>query len=109
MPPAMPARPACVPGRRAGPRGHRGWPPPRLPRGPADGQSLSLLELRDIEVEYRRAGQAPLRAVAGASLSVDAGQVVGLVGETGCGESTLARAAVGLQATTPGTVLLEGT
>jgi oligopeptide/dipeptide ABC transporter ATP-binding protein len=69
---------------------------------------LSLLELRDVEVEYRRAGLAPLRAVAGASLSVDAGQVVGLVGETGCGKSTLARAAVGLQPTTAGTVWFEG-
>ena len=69
---------------------------------------MSLLELRDVEVEYRRAGQAPVRAVAGASLSVDAGQVVGLVGETGCGKSTLARAAVGLQATTAGSVWFEG-
>jgi oligopeptide/dipeptide ABC transporter ATP-binding protein len=68
---------------------------------------LSLLELRDVEVEYRRAGQA-LRAVAGASLSVDAGQVVGLVGETGCGKSTLARAAVGLQSTSAGSVWFEG-
>jgi len=69
---------------------------------------MSVLELRDVEVEYRRAGQPPLRAVAGASLTVDAGQIVGLVGETGCGKSTLARAAVGLQATTAGTIWFEG-
>jgi len=69
---------------------------------------VSLLELRDVEVEYRRAGRTPVRAVAGASLTVDAGQVVGLVGETGCGKSTLARAAVGLQATTAGSVWFEG-
>jgi peptide/nickel transport system ATP-binding protein len=69
---------------------------------------VSLLELRDVEVEYRRAGRTPVRAVAGASLAVEAGQVVGLVGETGCGKSTLARAAVGLQATTAGSVWFEG-
>jgi peptide/nickel transport system ATP-binding protein len=69
---------------------------------------MSLLELRDVEVEYRRAGRAPVRAVAGASLAVDAGQVVGLVGETGCGKSTLARAAVGLVAPTAGSVWFEG-
>ncbi len=69
---------------------------------------MSLLELRDVEVEYRRAGRTPVRAVAGASLSVEAGQVVGLVGETGCGKSTLARAAVGLQAPTAGSVWFEG-
>jgi peptide/nickel transport system ATP-binding protein len=69
---------------------------------------VSLLELRDVEVEYRRAGRTPVRAVAGASLSVEAGQVVGLVGETGCGKSTLARAAVGLVAPTAGSVWFEG-
>jgi peptide/nickel transport system ATP-binding protein len=69
---------------------------------------MSVLELRDVEVEYRRPGRTPVRAVAGASLAVEAGQVVGLVGETGCGKSTLARAAVGLQAPTAGTVWFEG-
>jgi len=69
---------------------------------------VSLLELRDVQVEYTRAGRPPVRAVAGASLSVEAGQVVGLVGETGCGKSTLARAAVGLVAPTAGSVWFEG-
>jgi oligopeptide/dipeptide ABC transporter ATP-binding protein len=69
---------------------------------------MSILELRDVEVEYRRAGRTPVRAVAGASLAVEAGQVVGLVGETGCGKSTLARAAVGLQAPSAGSVWFEG-
>jgi peptide/nickel transport system ATP-binding protein len=69
---------------------------------------VSLLELRDVEVEYTRAGRPPVRAVAGASLSVEAGQIVGLVGETGCGKSTLARAAVGLVAPTAGSVRFEG-
>ncbi len=69
---------------------------------------MSLLELHDVQVEYRRAGRSPVRAVAGASLSVEAGEVVGLVGETGCGKSTLARAAVGLLAPSSGSVLFEG-
>jgi len=69
---------------------------------------VSLLELRDVQVEYRREGRPPVRAVAGASLTVDAGQVVGLVGETGCGKSTLARAAVGLVAPIAGSVWFEG-
>lgn len=69
---------------------------------------MSLLELRDIEVEYVRPGRANLRAVAGASLDVDAGKVVALVGESGCGKSTLARAAVGLARASRGVVLFEG-
>ncbi|HLZ27120.1 MAG TPA: ABC transporter ATP-binding protein [Chloroflexota bacterium] len=55
----------------------------------------------------RRDG-VPVRAVAGASLSVDAGEIVGLVGETGCGKSSLARAAVGLVRPDAGEVRFEG-
>ncbi|HEY3181503.1 MAG TPA: ABC transporter ATP-binding protein [Gaiellaceae bacterium] len=69
---------------------------------------MSALELRDVEVEYDRRGGGKVRAVAGASLSVERGQIVGLVGESGCGKSSLARAAVGLVAPTAGTVRFEG-
>ena len=57
---------------------------------------MSALELRDDVVEYDRRGGGRVRAVAGASLTVERGQIVGLVGESGCGKSSLARAAVGL-------------
>jgi peptide/nickel transport system ATP-binding protein len=69
---------------------------------------VSLLELRDVEVAYRVGGGTFVRAVAGASLSVDAGQIVGLVGESGCGKSSLARAAVGVVKPAAGQVLFEG-
>jgi oligopeptide/dipeptide ABC transporter ATP-binding protein len=68
---------------------------------------MSALELTDVVVDYHgREGR--VRAVAGASLSVDSGSIVGLVGESGCGKSTLARAAVGLVAPTSGTISFEG-
>jgi peptide/nickel transport system ATP-binding protein len=69
---------------------------------------MSVLELRDVHVEYRRADGVPVRAVAGVSLEVDAGEIVGLVGETGCGKSSLARAACGMIPVTAGEVLFEG-
>jgi oligopeptide/dipeptide ABC transporter ATP-binding protein len=69
---------------------------------------MSVLEVRDLEVVYRSRGREPVRAVAGVSLSVDRGQIVGLVGESGCGKSSLARAAVGLVKPYAGEVLLEG-
>jgi peptide/nickel transport system ATP-binding protein len=69
---------------------------------------VTALELRDVEVDYHRRGGAHVRAVAGASLTVERGQIVGLVGESGCGKSSLARAAVGLVAPSAGTVLFEG-
>jgi oligopeptide/dipeptide ABC transporter ATP-binding protein len=66
------------------------------------------LELRDVEVVYERRGRERVRAVAGASLTLEQGQIVGLVGESGCGKSSLARAAVGLVRPAAGSVLFEG-
>lgn len=69
---------------------------------------MSLLELRDVVVEYQRRGREPVRAVAGASLAVERRQIVGLVGESGCGKSTLARAAVGMVPPAAGAIRFEG-
>jgi peptide/nickel transport system ATP-binding protein len=69
---------------------------------------MSVLELVDVEVEYKRRGQLPVRALMGASIAVGPGEIVGLVGESGCGKSTLARTAVGLVAPRRGHVLFEG-
>jgi oligopeptide/dipeptide ABC transporter ATP-binding protein len=51
---------------------------------------------------------AHVKAVDGVSLSVKRGQTLGLVGETGCGKSTLARCIAGLIPVTSGTVTFEG-
>src|SRR5207245_10624187 len=51
---------------------------------------------------------AHVQAVDGVSLTIRRGQTVGLVGETGCGKSTLARSIAGLIPTTSGTVHFEG-
>jgi peptide/nickel transport system ATP-binding protein len=69
---------------------------------------MSVLELEDVEVTYERRDRVQVQAVAGASLTVGRGQIVGLVGESGCGKSSLARAAVGLVAPTAGRVRFEG-
>jgi peptide/nickel transport system ATP-binding protein len=48
---------------------------------------MALLDVSDLSVIFARRGQRAVRAVDGVSFSVDAGQVVGLVGESGCGKS----------------------
>jgi oligopeptide/dipeptide ABC transporter ATP-binding protein len=54
----------------------------------------------------RTVGQ--VQAVDGVSLTIGRGQTLGLVGETGCGKSTLARCIAGLIPVTAGTVTFEG-
>ena len=49
-----------------------------------------LLSLRDLSVAYR-VGDADTVSVEGASFDVQPGSIVGLVGESGCGKTTLAR------------------
>jgi peptide/nickel transport system ATP-binding protein len=67
-----------------------------------------MSELAFDAVSVRYGGPRGLMAVDGVSLTVPAGQVVGLVGESGSGKSTLARAAVGLSPLSAGRVLLGG-
>jgi peptide/nickel transport system ATP-binding protein len=68
----------------------------------------NALELEDVVVEYDRRGGGRVRAVAGAGLTVPRGRIVGLVGESGCGKSSLGRAAVGLVKPVSGSVRFEG-
>jgi oligopeptide/dipeptide ABC transporter ATP-binding protein len=79
-----------------------------MPSNASSANGRPALELRDVEVVYERRGRERVRAVAGASLSVERGQIVGLVGESGCGKSSLARAAVGLVPLAAGAVVFEG-
>ncbi len=69
---------------------------------------MSVLELRDLSVTYRRKHLPDITAVAGVNLTVERGEIVGLVGESGCGKSTLGRAASGLLPPSGGAVLFEG-
>lgn len=56
----------------------------------------ALLEIGDLTVHYHSAGGPPAAAVRAVSLEVEAGEVVGLLGESGGGKSTLLLAILGL-------------
>ncbi len=53
-------------------------------------------------------GKRPLHAVNGVSITIDRGEVLGIVGESGCGKTTLAKMILGLLQPTGGDILLEG-
>jgi len=71
-------------------------------------ESSLLLSVRGAKVTYKGRGRAAKLAVRGVDLDVHAGEIVGIVGESGCGKSSLARAMVGLQATSGGTIEFLG-
>jgi oligopeptide/dipeptide ABC transporter ATP-binding protein len=76
----------------------------RTPVAPA----RPLLEVADIDVVLGRGWRAN-HVLSGVNLNVWPGEIVGLVGETGSGKTTLARTVVGLARPRGGRVLFDGT
>ena len=83
---------------------------------PLDAASVDapVLEIEDLAVHFgRRRGLLrpagpPVRAVDGVSLTIGAGETLGLVGESGCGKSTLSNAILGIVPATRGLVRVRG-
>ena len=71
-----------------------------------------LLRVRDLTVSYARPRRGTHlgtgAALHGVDLEVHPGEILGIVGETGSGKTTLARATVGLVAPATGTIELDG-
>ena len=67
----------------------------------------TVLEVEDLEVHYGL-GRRRRRVLDGVSLSVANGEAVGLIGETGSGKTTLARAVLGLVPFSGGRVVIDG-
>ncbi|MDQ7249635.1 ABC transporter ATP-binding protein [Dongia sedimenti] len=76
--------------------------PPPSPTTPA---AAPLIELRGLSAAYRAASRP---ALVDLTLSVGAGEVVGLIGESGSGKSTLARVIAGLMTPSAGSIHFDG-
>jgi oligopeptide/dipeptide ABC transporter ATP-binding protein len=69
--------------------------------------SSPVLQLVDVSQTFTSHGK-PIRALDGVSLSIDEGQTICLVGESGCGKTTTGKIAAGLRRPTAGQVLFRG-
>lgn len=75
---------------------------------------MSLLTVTDLKMHYPVRGgvfyttKAVCKAVDGVSFALKEGETLGLVGESGCGKSTVARSVVRLLKPTSGSIVFEG-
>jgi peptide/nickel transport system ATP-binding protein len=68
---------------------------------------MPLLETKDLKKHYK-VKNGMLHAVDGVSITVEQGQTLGIVGESGCGKSTFGRVVLGLEKPTAGDVIFDG-
>ena len=76
---------------------------------------MSYLEIANLHTHFTQrtgsifsSGKLVVRAVDGVSLSLEKGEILGLVGESGCGKSTLSRTIMQLIPSTSGSVIIDG-
>jgi peptide/nickel transport system ATP-binding protein len=79
------------------------------------GRNESLLKVKNLRVHFSSGGgllgkpHETVKAVDGVDLSIAKGQTLGLVGESGCGKTTIGRAILRLVKLTAGSVVYDGT
>jgi oligopeptide transport system ATP-binding protein len=75
-------------------------------QGP-NGNGRALLEVKDLK-KYFRIGRENLKAVDGISVEIEKGETLGLVGESGCGKTTVGRVLVRLYEPSGGEIFYNG-
>ncbi len=68
----------------------------------------SLLNIKDLSIHFNAGFRQQIHAVSDISFTISKGETLGLVGESGCGKSTIARAIMQFQKLTCGNIFFEG-
>lgn len=82
----------------------------------SDADETPLLEVKELKKYFQQeaesvlpwADQKVVKAVDGVSFGLERGEVLGLVGESGCGKTTTGKMIVGLHEPTAGTITFDG-
>ena len=77
----------------------------------SNSETAPLVEVEDLRTYYSSSGlfeSDPVKAVDGVSLAIERGETLGVVGESGCGKTTLARSILRLEDITEGRVTYAG-
>jgi len=69
---------------------------------------MALIEALNIKKYFPAQGGSAVKAVDDVSFSIESGETVGMVGESGCGKSTIGRVVMNLIEPTDGRLLFEG-
>lgn len=79
-----------------------------MDNGNSAGVGASMVEVRNLKKYFNIPGKGVLQAVDGVSFEIRKGETLGLVGESGCGKSTVGTVMMRLQGATEGQVCLNG-
>lgn len=71
-------------------------------------ENKNLIEVRNLKKYFEVKGKGTLHAVDDVSFDIQIGETLGLVGESGCGKSTVGNVLMGLLPATGGEILLDG-
>lgn len=70
--------------------------------------SETIIDISNLKKYFKIKNKGLLHAVDGVSMHIERGETLGLVGESGCGKSTIGKVIVGLESPTAGDVSFEG-
>lgn len=69
---------------------------------------MDMLELRGIDKLYRSRGKVPVHAVRALDMAVEKGEIVALLGSSGCGKTSTLRMIAGFEDVSAGSIALGG-